>query len=205
MDFENHRCREIIARAVYGRGQRHFCQAHNLFPPYRPEGILGLWVTNHCATAVARNNVVEVQGHYDINVWYSHHGHTLTDVLKTTVPYCVTVPIRETYGERMGSEQEVRLIVTRYPHATEAAIQEIDGRTGIHVVVEKEFYVEIVADTKLCVQVCPEDLCFPTPVEDIQEIPEEYIEEGLCEEEKKKDMFDVPEMTEAESEGVDTE
>jgi spore coat protein E len=86
-------CREIITKAVCGKGRKFSHVSHTVTPPFSPTSILGAWLINNQYEAVHSGDGVEVVGTYDINIWYSHDRNTKTDVAKETVSYVEIVPL----------------------------------------------------------------------------------------------------------------
>lgn len=68
--------REIITKAVVGKGRKFTQSSHTLAPKNRPTSILGCWVINHEYKAKKSGSNVEVDGRYDINIWYSYNNNT---------------------------------------------------------------------------------------------------------------------------------
>lgn len=84
--------REIISKAVCGRGRQFVQQAIPFAPPHKPTTILGAWVINHQFEAVKAEDAVEVIGSCDLNLWYAYEGNTKTDVAKETFSYVQNIP-----------------------------------------------------------------------------------------------------------------
>jgi len=146
-------CREIITKAVCGKGRKFQTVTHTVTPPHPPSSILGAWVINHQYDAVKTEDGVEVVGSYDLNIWYSHDRNSQTDVAKETISYSEHVPLSYVDPKHRPSTEEVSAEATQEPNCVEASVSD----NGISVVlrVEREFAVEMVAETKVCVAVCP--------------------------------------------------
>lgn len=145
--------REIITKAVCGKGRKFSTVAHTVTPPHRPTSILGAWVINHQFEAVRSGDGVEVIGSYDINIWYSYNKNSQTDVAKETVSYVENVPLSYVDPKHRASTEEVSADATQEPNCIEANVS-ANGQSVI-VRVEREFSVEMVAETKVCVAVIP--------------------------------------------------
>jgi spore coat protein E len=150
-DRDTH-CREIITKAVCGKGRKFSQVTHTVTPPHTPSSILGAWVINHEYEAVKSSDGVEVVGTYDINIWYSYDNNKKTDVAKETVSYVELVPLSYIDPKHRASTVEVSAEATQDPNCVEANV----SSTGNNVVirVEREFAVEMIAETKVCVLVC---------------------------------------------------
>lgn len=145
-------CREILTKAICGKGRKFSQVTHTVNPPHHPTNILGAWIINHQYEAVKSGDSVEVLGTYDINVWYSHSKNTKTDVAKETVSYVETVPLTFLDPNYRPNTAEVSAVATQEPNCLEA---NVSGNGTVVVRVEREYLVEMIAETKVCVVVCP--------------------------------------------------
>jgi len=146
-------CREIITKAVCGKGRKFQAVTHTVTPPHHPTSILGAWIINHQYEAVRSGDGIEVIGSYDINIWYSYNKNSQTDVAKETISYVELVPLSYVDPKHRASTEEVAAEATQEPNCVEATIA--SGGTSVLIRVEREFAVEMVAETKVCVAVCP--------------------------------------------------
>ncbi|MFS0722363.1 outer spore coat protein CotE [Paenibacillus sp. 1P07SE] len=146
-------CREIITKAVCGKGRKFTTVTHNVAPPQHPTSILGAWIINHEYEAVRSGDGIEVIGTYDINIWYSYDKNSQTDVAKETISYVENVPLSYLDAKHRRSTEEVSAEATQDPNCIEANIS--SSGTSVILRVEREFAVELVAETKVCVAVCP--------------------------------------------------
>jgi len=147
------KCREIITKAICGKGRRFSQATHHVTPAHTPTSILGAWIINNQYEAVKASDGVEVVGTYDINIWYSYDRNTKTDVAKETVSYVELVPLTYFDKKHRSSTAEVFAVATQEPNCVEANISSQGDSVVIRV--EREFQVEMVAETKVCVVVCP--------------------------------------------------
>ncbi len=142
--------REIITKAVIGKGRKFSQATHTITPSNSPSTILGAWIINHTYSAEKSGEAVEVVGSYDINIWYSCDNNTKTEVCKETVSYVDQVPLSYYDGNVRGSV-EVNAHEMQHPNCIEAKVAA--GSNAIMVRVEREFAVEVVGETKICVLV----------------------------------------------------
>jgi spore coat protein E len=145
-------CREIITKAVCGKGRKFSHVSHSVTPPFSPTSILGAWIINNQYEAVKSGEGVEVVGTYDINIWYSHDRNTKTDVAKETVSYVEVIPLTYLDKKHKSSTAEVAAVATQEPNCVEASIS--SSGNSVIIRVEREFQVEMIAETKVCVVVC---------------------------------------------------
>ncbi|SDT55835.1 spore coat protein E [Paenibacillaceae bacterium GAS479] len=145
--------REIITKAVCGKGRKFSTVSHTVTPPHRPTSILGAWVINNQYEAVRSGDGIEVVGTYDINIWYSYNRNSQTDVAKETVSYVENIPLSYVDPKHRASTEEVAAEATQEPNCIEANIS--SSGASVVVRVEREFSVEMIAETKVCVAVIP--------------------------------------------------
>lgn len=145
-------CREIITKAVCGKGRKFSQATHTITPSHSPTSILGCWIINHTFATDKVGDAVEVSGAYDINVWYSFNNNTKTEVVTETVSYVDHVPLAIVDKNCLDSGLEVNGKATQQPTACEATIS--NSGSSVLVQVEREFLVEVIGETKVCVMVC---------------------------------------------------
>ncbi|NEU29290.1 outer spore coat protein CotE [bacterium LRH843] len=144
--------REIITKAVCGKGSRFSEATHTICPSHKPSSILGCWIINHKYSAEKDGDSIEVKGSYDINVWYSYSKNTKTDVASQNVTYTDVIPLTMIDENILSDDMDVIARTIQQPNTLEATISE--NSTDVEVRVEREFAVECVGETKIsvCVQ-----------------------------------------------------
>jgi len=151
LDKEN---REIITKAVCGKGRKFTKETHSISPSHRPSSILGCWVINHLYNAKKKtDDTVEVNGSYDINIWYSYNDNTKTEVVTERVTYCDYIPLSVRDHHSINNDYEVVAKVVQQPNCLECKISKKGHK--IDVEVEREFIVKIIGETKVYVKVNP--------------------------------------------------
>lgn len=143
--------REIVTKAVCGKGRKFSTVSHAVTPPHQPTSILGAWIINHQYEAVRAGEGIEVIGTYDVNIWYSHHKNSQTEVAKETLSYVEHVPLSFIDPHHRPSTVEVMALATQEPNCIEATIS--SSGTSVILRVEREFAVELMAETKVIVAV----------------------------------------------------
>jgi len=146
--------REIITKAVCGKGRKFSTVTHHVTPPHQPSSILGAWIINHQYEAVRSEDGIEVIGTYDINIWYSYSKNSQTDVAKETVSYVENVPLSYLDRKHRPHTEEVAAESIQEPNCIEATIS---SGGSVAVRVEREFAVELVAETKVRVVIGGEE------------------------------------------------
>lgn len=163
--------REIFTKAVCAKGRKYSQAVHIVKPANIPTSILGAWVINHSCLSEKVGNVVEVTGTYDVNIWYSYDNNTKTTVAKELITYVEEIPLEQIDANSTGNNLDVITVVKQQPNCIEAKI-DVNGNS-IRVKVEKEFYTELVGETKIAVLVVEVD----DKEIDEQEIFDDEIEE----------------------------
>lgn len=136
--------REIVTKAVLGKGKKVFQHTHFIDVGKTPSNVLGCWVINHNFNGVKEGNEIIVNGSYDINIWYSYENDTKTDVVKETFNYKEKVNIRE----KDDADFTTASIIVRSlkdPTCKEVKIE----NNKINYKVEEELGIELVGDTKV--------------------------------------------------------
>ncbi len=145
--------REIITKAVCGKGKKFTETSHAVTPNHRPSSILGCWIINHQYEAKKKGDVVEVAGAYDINVWYSYNDNTKTEVVTEKKSYVDKVPIVMRDEQAISNQFDVVARATQQPNTLECSIED-NGK--IKVELEREFVCDIIGETKVWAKVDPD-------------------------------------------------
>lgn len=159
--------REIITKAVVGKGRKFTQSSHTITPPNRPTSILGCWVINHRYHAKKHGNAVEVEGTYDINTWYSHKDNTKTEVCTETVSYKDVIKLRYKDEDAVNDDCEVIVRVLQQPNCLECTISPNGNKVLVQV--ERELLSEIIGETKVCVAVNPDGIVDDTDDFDVDD------------------------------------
>lgn len=154
MTFLDKEYREIITKAVCGKGRKFTQATHSIAPSHRPTSILGCWVINHLYNAKKKSeDTVEINGSYDINIWYSYNDNTKTEVVTERVTYSDIIKLSVKDDNSINDEYDVIAKVIQQPNCLECKI----GSKGqkISVEIEREFVVQVIGETKINVRVDP--------------------------------------------------
>lgn len=154
MSFLDQEFREIITKAVIGKGRKFVQDTNTINPPHKPTSILGCWIINHLYNAKRKGEeMVEVNGSYDINVWYSYNDNTKTEVVTERITYTDQIKLSVKDKQTIGNQVEVYAKALQQPNCLECSIANSDQK--IVAEVEREFLVEVIGDTKVTVKVDP--------------------------------------------------
>ncbi len=163
--------KEIVTKAVVGKGKKTFSEEHTLELNETPSAILGCWVINHTFKGIKEGDSVRVNGSFDTNIWYSKDNNTKTEVAKQNVTYDELIPI--TRLEDYDGEDEILVRVLKQPTCTKAQI--VDDKVTYNI--EKTLATELVGDAKIKVEINSLDDDIESPID--EEINEEVKEDFL--------------------------
>ncbi|MFD2616810.1 outer spore coat protein CotE [Terrilactibacillus laevilacticus] len=179
--MSEHAYREIITKAICGRGKKFNQTAHAISPTHKPSSILGCWVINHKFKTSYQKDVVVVEGTYDINIWYSFNENSKTEVVSETVSYKDIVPLTLRDKKVISNKMDVTCKALQEPNCLEANIS--PNGSKIVAQVEREFLVEVIGETKVKVQVEDEGLWEDTDLEEdidiedsLKDLDSEFLE-----------------------------
>src|SRR5699024_527918 len=155
MSFLEKDYREIITKAVCGKGKKFTEATHTISPSHKPTSILGCWVINHLYNAKKKSkDTVEVNGSYDINIWYSYNDNNKTEVVTERVTYRDEVPLAVKDEHSLNDDYDVICKVLEQPNCLECNISKKGHK--INVEVDCEFLFQIISETIIFVRVDPE-------------------------------------------------
>lgn len=141
--------REIVTRAVIAKGKKLLRIKECITPSNETFSVLGCWVINHEFEAALNQKKVDVNGCFEIDVWYSYDNNTKTDIARATTNYSETVKVRELICDNVSEHCDVIARVIQQPTCTNACITD----EGIEVEIVFELLVEVIGETKMMVTV----------------------------------------------------
>lgn len=94
---------------------------------------------------------MEIEGTYDINVWYSYADNTKTEVVTERVSYVDVIKLRYRDKNYLDDEHEVIAKVLQQPNCLEVTISPNGNKVVVQA--EREFLAEVVGETKVVVEV----------------------------------------------------
>jgi len=173
--------REIVTKAVLGKGKKTFTTTESITPETTPTTVLGCWVINHNFKGFKEGSRINIEGSYDVNIWYSCLDDTKTEVVRKSTTYKESVVVPKKIDDN-GIDEEVIIRSLKQPSCTRAEI--VNG--NIEYTIEKELGIELVGDTKVKISYDEEedpwdDISDEATEEDIQ-LAEKQIDESVTEE-----------------------
>lgn len=166
--------KEIVTKAVVGKGKKYYKNTYTIDVGTPVDTVLGAWVINHKFLGKEAGKKIEIEGSFDVNLWYSHDNDTKTSVITKTVPYTELVMV----SQKESIDSGKRDIIVRSLKGPNCISAKEDG-SSIIIDIEKELGVEIVGDTKVKIAIEEDE----EPWDEIKD--EEKIEESLKEIDKE--------------------
>ena len=140
--------KEIVTKAVIGRGKKYFKNKYSVTSDVLPSTILGCWIINNKFKGSVQGDDVLVNGSFDINIWYSYDNDTKTNVINQNIKYNEVIAVKTKLDVDFNDSE---IIVRALKQPTCGNVQ-INGNT-IDFEIEKELGIEVVGDTKVKIMV----------------------------------------------------
>ena len=176
--------KEIVTKAVVGKGKKATTQRHTVRPENVPNTVLGCWIINHHFNGTNSGGDIFVNGSYDVNVWYSYDNDTKTAVSSGNYSYSDKMNVPISNNTKLTNSSEVIVSSLSDPNVVDV---EVNGDT-ISFNVRKEMGIEVVGDTKIRVnveddyddytEIVDEEISTDVLEEIDKEIKEDYLEES---------------------------
>ena len=173
--------KEIVTKAIIGKAKKTSTNEFMITPELRPDTILGCWVINHRFNGGNNGGVVNIDGSFDVNVWYSYDNDTKTAVSTGSFSYQDRMPVHLKDNSVLTNNEEIIVRSLKQPTVTNVSVS--DGVVKLNV--EKELGVEVIGDTKIKVSIEDDEDDYEIVTDDevitssdeaaIEEIDEEYL------------------------------
>lgn len=157
--------KEIVTKAVLGKTKKSSKENLEIKLEESIDNILGCWIINHNFSGIKNGSSVEVNGSYDLNIWYSYDGNSKTNVIVRNFTYSDTINVKLKNNENISESSEVIVHSLNSPTVSDVHLEE----NLIKLTVEKELAVEIVGDMKVRINT----------VDDYDDYDEEEIENDM--------------------------
>ena len=166
--------KEIVTKAVVGKGKKYYRNTYTINTDSKPNTVLGCWVINHRFSGKEVDDRIEIDGSFDVNLWYSYDNNTKTSVITKNIPYkeLVTVSQKET------TDTSKKDIIVRCLKGPSCISAKEDGNS-INIDIEKELGIEIVGDTKVKIAIEEDEEPWDDIPEEVTEETEKEIEENI--------------------------
>ena len=161
--------KEIVTKAVIGKGKKYFKNNYSLEAPDNPTTVLGCWVINHQFKGYKSGDKIGVDGSFDVNIWYSYDNDSKTTVVSRKIDYNDLFNVKTKENADLSGDTDIIVRTLKQPTCSKVNI----GENGIITFdIEKELGVEIVGETKMKIAIEEEE-------EPWDEIEDEVTEETL--------------------------
>jgi spore coat protein E len=141
--------REIVTKAVVAKGKKAMHITHIIETNVHPYSILGCWIINNEFEATKNLDVVDIDGTFEINIWYSGLENTKTDVLREKVSYHKDIKIKKLVKSYIENNVDILAKVLKHPTVIKAKIDD----DKIILDIELEVLAEVIGETKIQVTV----------------------------------------------------
>ena len=171
--------KEIVTKAIVGKGKKYFKNNYNIETTNKPTTVLGCWVINHKFKGYKSGEKIGVDGTFDVNIWYSYENDSKTTVVNKQIKYndVFNVKIKENFD--LTGDTDIIVRTLKQPSCSKVDILE-DG--SITFDIEKELGVEIVGETKVKIAIEEDE----EPWDDIDDEVTEDIEKEIDEKVNEK-------------------
>lgn len=141
--------KEIITKAIIGKCKKTSTSNFEIECEEKPDTVLGCWVINHSFSGNNNNGKANINGSYDINVWYSYNNDTKTAVSTRKFNYSdiMNVPLKS--QTKLDDKSEIIVDCLKQPTVTDVKIK--NGLVNLEV--EKELGVEVIGNTTVKIAV----------------------------------------------------
>ncbi len=144
--------REIVTRAVVAKGKKVFNLVEKVKTSEKPYSILGCWIINHEFEASRINEVIKLDGEFEINIWFSTNNNTKTDIIREVISYKKEITTKTIVKDYLENTDDILARIIQHPTVTNAKI--IDGIVQVDITFE--IIAEIIGETKMKVTVFKE-------------------------------------------------
>lgn len=166
--------KEIVTKAVVGKGKKYYRNTYTVEAESNVNTVLGAWIINHKFSGKEVNGKIEINGSFDVNLWYSYDNNTKTSVITKNITYNEVVSV----NQRQTTDSNSKDIIVRSLREPSCLSAKEKG-SSITIDVEKELGVEIVGDTKVKIAIEEDEEPWDEIVEDVTEEVEKEIEENV--------------------------
>ena len=144
--------REIVTRAVVAKGKKVLNLVEKVKTKEKPYSILGCWIINHEFEASKINEVVKLDGEFEINIWFSTNNNTKTDIIRETITYKKEITTKTVVKNYLENTDDILARIIQHPTVTNAKITD----DYVQVDITFEIIAEIIGETKMKVTVFKE-------------------------------------------------
>lgn len=166
--------KEIVTKTIVGKGKKTSKDKYVLQTEEIPDTVLGCWIINHRFQGTNKQNEVDINGSFDINVWYSYDNNSKTSVTTKTYNYEDSMKLRIKDMNALNNDNEI--IVRSLKQPTVQDVKIVNNQVELNI--EKELGVEIVGESKVKIAIEEDEMPWDEIYDDdqtIDNVNEEYI------------------------------
>ena len=166
--------KEIVTKTIVGKGKKTSKDKYVLQTEEIPDTVLGCWIINHRFQGTNKQNEVDINGSFDINVWYSYDNNSKTSVTTKTYNYEDAMKLRIKDMNALNNDNEI--IVRSLKQPTVQDVKIVNNQVELNI--EKELGVEIVGESKVKIAIEEDEMPWDEIYDDdqtIDNVNEEYI------------------------------
>ena len=89
------------------KGKKAMHITHSINTTKHPYSVLGCWIINHEFEATRNNDLVDINGEFEVNIWYSTEENSRTDVLREKVAYKKDIKVKRIVNEYLKNSDDV--------------------------------------------------------------------------------------------------
>lgn len=170
--------KEIVTKAVIGKGKKNYKNKYQVEVEQKPTTILGCWIINHNFQGKENNDKIIITGSFDANIWYSFDNDTKTTVVTKTINY----QEEENFNTIQKEIANKDIIIRSLKQPT--CISAKEDENTINLEIEKELGIEIIGDTKVKISSVDDaednwDILGDAQVDELNKINQNYINEEI--------------------------
>ena len=166
--------KEIVTKAVIGKSKKSSTNTFLMTTENMADRVLGCWVINHKFNGTSSGNNINVNGSFDVNVWYSTDNDTKTNVARETFNYNENLLVH--LNDNISDGKEVIVRSLKQPTVSDVKVE----GNNIKLTIDKELAVEVVGNTMIkvptkLIEDDYEDITNITNEDEIEKIDTEYL------------------------------
>ena len=169
--------KEIVTKAVIGKGKKKYHNTYQISTEQTPTTILGCWIINHNFSAHESDGKILINGSFDANIWYSYDNDTKTTVVSKKITY--TEEEKLTFENKNIVNKDIIVRSLKQPTCISAK----EEGNSINIEIEKELGLEIIGDTKVKISSVDEEETWDSldseAEEEIDKVNPNYIDEEI--------------------------
>lgn len=145
--------REIVTKTIVGKGKKLIRLTDTVPANNTVYSILGCWIINHNFDATLNDSIVNVNGTYEVNIWYAYDNNTKTDIAKKIGSYNQNIKIRKIVDDINSDCRDIIVRALQQPTVVNAQICDANDTNNINIEILLELLAEVIGETKIKVNV----------------------------------------------------